>query len=172
MPDMESLFLSNQMTAQWDDVDLHIPGFTAWNVPALEISGCFGIRGLETLQVDGDFTLATGGRFNLYSGPTDGTQPSVGARLNVDGDLTVEAGATLMLCATNGVGPYVECGSLWVQKDGNIRADERGPYPGQGEGAGTGGGGGGYGGAGATSVGGPPYGKAFAPVATVGDQRG
>lgn len=165
LPEMETLFLSSHMTAQWDDVDLHIPGFTTWQVPALEISGRFGIRGLEILHVDGDLTMAADGRFTLYSGPTNAARPNVGARIHVGGGLVVQPDATLMLCATNGVGPYIECGSLWVHPGGQIRADKRGPNPEEGQGHGTSSGGGGYGGAGARAGGGQPYGEAFAPVA-------
>ncbi len=167
LPDPQ--FLSSDMSAtHWQKVTLVIPAFTDWPVASLTIAGAFGIRDLETLRVDGDLTLATGGALTLSGETTNSAFPGAGTVLTVGGALTISNGASLVLDShwTDGTSPYVECGSLNVKVDGSVDAKYRGHGPARGPGAGYNRCGAGYGGAGGPGTGTPgqPYGERHAPV--------
>jgi hypothetical protein len=162
-------FLSADMSAtHWQQVTLIIPDFTEWHTNSLIIAGNFGLRDLERLRVDGDLTLATGGALTVSGETTNSAFPGAGTVLTVGGALTIETNASLVLESewTNGISPYVECGSLNVKPGGSVDANYLGHGPALGPGAGVDRCGGGYGGAGGTGTGTPgqPYGERHAPI--------
>lgn len=170
----DSLFLSSHMSAEhWQHVMLVIPGFTDWHLDSLYVGGALGFKGLETIRVDGNLTLASGGLIRLDAVSTNTLFPGSGTAMIVGCQFTIEDDASLILVSdlTNGIAPYIECGVLDLRSGGTITADYRGFEHEQGFGAGGARGGGGYGGQGSpgrTSIagakGGPPYGVKHAPV--------
>jgi hypothetical protein len=174
LPNVETLFLSSQMSTQWQDVDVVIPaGLPNWSLPSLQIDGKFRIPTLERLQVAGDLTLTSGGRLSLYSHPSNTVSEEIGIRVDVGGKLTVPSGAEIHLVCDPGTGasPYIECGDFDLKSGGVVQADFRGfdMARGPGAGRGTSNGGGGYGGAGsrgasAVGNGGIAYATNYAPI--------
>ncbi len=151
--------LSDQMTAQWQGGNLHIPGFAEWSLTgSLEINGVFGLPTVTNLTVVNDLTITSGGNISLYSAPTNASYRPYGMTLNVGGELAVENNGRLVLAShmTNGAIPWVTCDKLRVDAGGTIDADYKGygppgesPYTGPGGGtAGTYGEGGSHGGRG------------------------
>ncbi len=172
LPDAQSLFLSEHMTAQWQDVDLIIPGgFPHWSLPLLQVDGRFNIPGLETLTVAGDLTVTSGGRISLYSHPSNTIAEEIGFRMDVGGTLTVETGAQILLVCDleTGASPYIECGQFDLRDGGLINANFWGFDTARGPGRGINRAGGGYGGAGSRGAdgaanAGPANGVAHAPI--------
>jgi hypothetical protein len=172
LPEADTLFLSSHMTAQWQDVDIHIPGgLTHWALPSLQLDGKFNIPGLVTMQVAGNLTIASGGRLSLYSHPSNAVSQEIGFRLDVGGAMTVNSGGGILLVSDTetGASPYIECGSFNLKTNTLIDADFRGFHQYRGAGRGTSRAGGGYGGAGSRGAdvpanAGKPYARAHAAI--------
>jgi hypothetical protein len=169
----DNRFLSNMLSAaQWDGVRFVIPGMQEWAPASLIVSGRVAFASLRVINVGGSLTLATGSRLILHGSPTNTSYADCGMVLKVGGVLTIDDGAVLELMSnhTNGLSPYVECGSLNLRTGGSILAEKRGYDPATGSGAGGFRGGGGYGGTGSPGrlnvgfTGGAEYGKRHAPV--------
>ena len=172
LPDAETLFLSTNMTVQWQDVNFHIPGgMTHWSLPSLQVSGKFRIPGLETLTVSGDLALTSGGRLALYSHPTNTVSAEIGFRLDVGGALTVASGGEIVFASdlATGASPLITCHRFDLQTGALVQADYRGWDMDLGAGHGVFCAGGGYGGAGSRGsrsggIAGPTNGVTWAPI--------
>ncbi len=171
LPQADTLFLSSNMSDQWQDVRLIIPDFTNWLVNGLQVEGQFAIDGLQTIRVSGDMTVNTGAVLSLTAHPTNVVDPEFGFLLKVDGALQVLDSAEVVLTCDYDTGamPYIEAGSFYLQSGGKITADYRGFDTGKGPGKGIDRAGGGYGGAGSsgrddTENAGPTNGVAHAPI--------
>jgi hypothetical protein len=137
IPEMEQIFLSGNLTAQWDGLAAHIPGFTEWSLDALAVAGKVDLPGLRRLHVTNNLSIASGGALALYSQPTNGVSSESGVWLDAGGALAVTGTLYLACNPTNGAAPRVTCGSLMLAANGLIDADGRGFAPEYGKGAGT-----------------------------------
>ncbi len=135
----DTLFLSDTLDGQWDQVRVFIPGFDEWQIPSLTVSGRIAFPEVRRLTVDGDATLSENAVLELYAGETNAIMSDYGMRFDVGGTLSLAAGSYLVLHAEhqNGAVPYVECGNLVLADGAWISARGRGFDPDHGPGVGS-----------------------------------
>jgi hypothetical protein len=138
LPDMATLYLPDTRlltgaalsAKRLNQIRLVIPGFTEWAPHALTIDDCvFGLPEGLHVNVTNDMILTNGAALHLYAAPTADPLTLAGARLDVGGDLRIQANSWLVPYAhpTNGAPIMVSVSSdLLVAAGGGIDADYRG----------------------------------------------
>ena len=164
LPDIDTLFLSETLTTQWEGLNVWAPAFTSWSVGSLTVAGKIAFPHLNELNVAGDLTIGAGGLLALHSGAALIMQPDVGMHAAIGGALTIEGTLELRADRATGTSPFLQCREMTLANGGKVLADYQGFNYAAGPGGGTVRGGGGHGGAGGGVDGGQTNGMRQAPV--------